>query len=412
MPVSGPLCQTRKAWLSLCLLVAVLTSACTAGSPGTGPAASQVSLSPGAPGSRISGWLHTSGQVILDSRNRPVRLLGVSVQGMGKGQGLPSGNSQGIKGYSIPSGGTYPNISSWGFNSIRLPIAWADIEPTPPTVASDGSVTHHYNEPYLSAVDGIVHAFGQRGIAVILCMCQHKWSPSMQFKDAKGDPVPASGMPTWLYPPSTYNHVYQAKRDFFANVNHTWDWFTEAWKKVAARYADNPTVVGVDVLNEPYWGTSYLPSPDLLHLDELYKQVGTGIRSVNPHVLLIFEDSQDNGSGTFGLHGPPPFPNVVYSFHLYTDNWQPEGLTRTQDYMARATQWHLPLWIGEFNRFGKATGKSAPPDWTQQLAQMLTYTRGHDISWAYWGYNGTDPLADPSDQLANPELLRLLQAGF
>ena len=80
--------------------------------------------------------------------------------------------------------------------------------------------------------------------------------------------------------------------------------------------------------------------------------------------------------------------------------------------MARATQWHLPLWIGEFNRFGKATMKSAPPDWTQQLAQMLTYARAHDTSWAYWGYNGTDPIADPSDHLANPELLRLLQAGF
>lgn len=384
---------------SVPLLLALVGAACTQGQPGGGVATTAVH--------QITGWLHTSGTTILDAQNRPLRLVAVNVQGMGRGSGIPEEEVQDGKGWAVPSNETYENIAAWGFNSVRLPIAWANLEPEPPTVGEGGSVIHRYNQRYLAALDGIIDNFSRRGIAVILCMCQHKWSPGLLLGQSGGRSVTGSGMPAWLYPDSVYKQVYHAKRDFFANMNNAWDWFTEAWKMVVERYAEDPTVVGVDVLNEPYYGTKWLPTPDDLHLDELYERVGKAIREINPRLLLIFEDSQDRGDGLFGMHRSPPFPNVVYSFHLYTDNWQPEGVARTLAYWERARGWGVPLWIGEFNRFGKAH-----VDWQDQLAEMLRYVRDEGIGWAYWGYGGNDALVNDRDELSNPELLGLLRSGF
>ena len=153
----------------------------------------------------------------------------------------------------------------------------------------------------------------------------------------------------------------------------------EAWKVVAKRYADDSTVVGADMINEPY-PTGGL-TPQDLQLDALYQTLGSAIRSVNSHILLIFEDSSDQLDGQFGLTGPPHFDNVVYSFHLYRPNWNPVGLQVTQDFQRRADAWGVPLWVGEFNLFGEMKNPPTPSgDWVASSQQMLAYLKAHGIS--------------------------------
>jgi hypothetical protein len=58
---------------------------------------------------------------------------------------------------NAPGDEEWRQIDSSGFNSIRLPIAWANLEPEPPTLRGR-AVEHHWNEDYLRALDGIVEA--------------------------------------------------------------------------------------------------------------------------------------------------------------------------------------------------------------------------------------------------------------
>jgi len=294
-------------------------------------------------------------------------------------------------------------------------VSWANLEPIPPTVGPGGVVVHHYNQLYVQALDQIIRQFGSRGVAVILDMHQYRWSPA--FRDL---PTPTgsilcqgSGMPAWLYPDPSIGFS-RAKCEFFAGrgepsagLRHIQQGFLEAWSYLAGRYAHDPTVVGADVLNEPYHGPGC--SAAALHLNAFYAKAGAVIRAANPHLLLIFEDSEDDGTGVFGLTAPPPFRNEVYSFHMYVDSWLPDGLSRVNDFLSRAKAWDVPTWMGEFNRFGRSD--AVAPGWAGQMGMMLDDLRRNGVSWCYWAYGGTDPLVDDRGGL-NTDLLAELQAGF
>jgi len=53
--------------------------------------------------------------------------------------------------YAPPPQDMYDNLTNWGFNAVRLPLVWANIEP------KRGG---EFNEVYLQAVDHIVHELG------------------------------------------------------------------------------------------------------------------------------------------------------------------------------------------------------------------------------------------------------------
>src|SRR5438067_490087 len=134
----------------------------------------------------------------------------------------------------------------------------------------------------------------------------------------KGTKCAGVGMPDWLYQGVT--DEIAARRSFFADQGNQQELYADAWKFVAERYASDPLVVAADMMNEPY--TKHELTLSELNLDQLYQTLGRAIRSVNPNILLTFQDSQYSGpDSTFALSAPPSFPGVVYSFHYYVDNW-------------------------------------------------------------------------------------------
>src|SRR5439155_3099070 len=155
-PVGTVMARPRRSFRRLGRLVAVgsafalLAASCKSGggantgNPG-GPAAVKN------PAPAATGSLHTEGTKIVGPRGRTLRLLGVNLQG------LQFSNDQGSdqpdacnRAWHLPqqNGQT---LQSYGFNTIRLPISWANIEPQPPTRSSAGSGTHHRDEDYLRA---------------------------------------------------------------------------------------------------------------------------------------------------------------------------------------------------------------------------------------------------------------------
>jgi len=349
---------------------------------------------------------------MLDATGKQARLFGIDVTGLGRGVGLPGQeglSSTGCPGWQIPDPNTAANIEKFGFNTVRLPLSWANLEPEPPTVGPAGQLVRTYNQRYISAVDSVVQSFTSRGIAVIIEMAQSHWSPAFTDISTAKSTIKCQGvgMPIWLYPNAAQEGEIQARLDFFTNVNNVQQGYIEAWRYVAQRYAPNSMVIGTDLMNEPY--TKGKLSPQDLHLNDLYQKVGTAIRSVNQRILLVFQDSKADPSGHFALSGPPPFPNEIYEFHMYADTWNPEGLQLSQSYQTRAQSWDVPLWIGEFDAFGYASPFGAGPDWQVSLREMMAWCRGNAVSWSEFTYGDRWFLQSGSD-IPKPGLLNVMAA--
>lgn len=362
---------------------------------------------------QILGWLSVRDGLLVDGAGSAIRLVGVNSRGMACGTGVRGG---GGAGWSEPSPATFDNVAEWGFNSVRLSISWANLEPTPPTKGPNGQVVHHWNGPYLEAIDSIVHDFARRGVSVILDMHQWKWSPALKdvpLASNKGGVAPQGcGMPAWLYPEDSFRTVEQARIDFFEG-RRGWDGLADAWRLIAAKYAAEPAVVAADLFNEPVLAGIERETARR-SLEDLYGVLGRAVRSVNTRLVLIFQDSS-LPEGDFALEQPPPFPNVVYSFHIRSRTW-PEAKAEIDRYMERARRWNVPVWIGETGPWIEPD-RSPSEDLSQEQEALLRaqfeYLRRQNVGWHFWAYSSKHSgLVYPGTNDPKPRLLEVLRGGI
>ena len=156
-------------------------------------------------------------------------------------------------------------MREWGFNCIRLLIIWDGLEPEP----------GRYDDAYLSGVDKRIAWAKQNGIYVLLDMHQDLYSAKF---GADGAPLWATlddGKPhvskggVWSNAYLTSRAVQTAFDNFWANKEGPdgvgiQDRFALAWQHVAKRYADEPAVLGYDVLNEPFIGSEAVQAQRLM----------------------------------------------------------------------------------------------------------------------------------------------------
>jgi hypothetical protein len=218
-------------------------------------------------------------------------------------------------------------------------------------------------------------------------------------------------MPAWLYPSQI--PFYQAQCGFVTNQSEAGaaispqDGATEMWKFIMGRYADNPMVIGADLLNEPDCNTG-------ASLDGLYSRLTGAIRSVDKDATIFFEDYvgaviEQVGYGV----NQPPDPNSVYSFHLYRPSWsQAEELLNK--YVDNGKKLGVAMWLGEFDAFGSnRVDKPPQPDWQANTKKLFAYFRDHDVSgWGYWAYQGLGSLFEPDRTTVNTGVVKVLQGGF
>jgi Cellulase (glycosyl hydrolase family 5) len=392
----------RRAAFAVAVL-AVALPACT-----SHPAPNPV-IRLGAP--RIQGPLTTDGTRIVDATGATVRFIGADLGGMGKGDGLTGTDAKaqtGCPGWQAPPASAFRNIDDWGFNTVRISLSWANMQPDQPVMSGDTVTDPRWNTAYLDALDQVVRGFTDRGIAVILHMSQSHWSPAFGNLETNKGSVKCAGvgMPDWLY--DGVSDEIAARRSFFADEGHQQELYADAWKFVAERYASNDLVVAADMMNEPY--TKNRLTLDELNLDQLYQTLGTAIRSVNPTILLAFQDSQYKPGADFALSSPPPLPGVVYTFHYYVDNWSPDGQAQLQTYLDRANAWNVPLWIGEFDAFSYASPRPSDVTWRSDLSRMMNVTQQSGVSWTEFSYADRWILQPGTDE-PKPDLLATLKTG-
>jgi len=315
--------------------------------------------------------LSTQGRYIVDAHGRRVRLAGVNWYGAHEDLGVAPGLDQ------TGRRTLARRIASHGFNSVRLPFSLWMTEQTAPVpgeyLAANPDLA---GSAPMQVYDACVEALTEAGLVVI---------PNCHTLDAGWCCSGDDGNGLW------FNDRWPAER-FFA-----------AWQGMAARYASNPLVAAMDIMNEPRrtrvgwrvltptWGSR--PRTDIA---AMYTAVGNLIHEVSPEVLIICEGLEYAAD----LSGAAAHPvrlerpgKVVYSLHDYP--WfHPGNQPRAAylDQMERTGGYLLsrdlaPVWIGEF---GSATRSldAFSGVWWNNFAAWVT---DRDVDWCWWALNPTQP---------------------
>ena len=146
----------------------------------------------------------------------------------------------------------------------------------------------------------------------------------------------------------------------------------DLWAKIAARYKDNPSVAGYDLLNEPI-ATQF--SQHIPALVPLYRRMIEAIRAVDSRHIIFLEGA--NWANNFGSFPPEPLDaNVVYSFHKYWDQVNPGSIS---PYTSLSKKLNVPLWCGEFGENNNG--------WFSSCTRLFEDFR---IGWCLWPYKKVD----------------------
>jgi len=170
-----------------------------------------------------------------------------------------------------------------GINVLRLGIIWDGLEPEP----------GQYNEAYLKEIDKRIEWAAENDLYVFLDMHQDLFS--VKYGD---------GAPEWATLDEDLPHVtgdvwsdaylmspaVQTAFDNFWNNTPAEDGvgiqdrFAQLWKHIAERYADNRTVIGYDILNEPFIGS------DAQHVMPILLTAFAGVYAEETGVILSEEE--------------------------------------------------------------------------------------------------------------------------
>jgi chitinase len=332
-------------------------------------------------GAGETGWFSTRGNQIVDGAGNPVEIAGVNWFGFESSTLAPHGLW--ARGYKDMMN----QMVQLGFNTIRLPFSSEMLHST----AAPNGIDFSKNPDLqglsaLQILDKIVGYAGQIGLRIIL---DHHRSEAGAGTSDNG-----------LWYDSQYSQA---------------QWVSD-WQMLAQRYANNPTVIGADLHNEPYngtWGDG--GTNDWMKAAEL---AGNAIGTVNPNWLIFVEgigtyqgQSYWWGGNLMGVKDHPVQLNIanklVYSAHDYPNSVYPQPWFSDPSYPAnlpaKFTQmWGYiyqqniaPVWVGEF---GTKLVDPKDASWLKALAAYLGGDFNNDgksdiaadqkgISWTYWSWN-------------------------
>jgi len=286
-------------------------------------------------------------------------------------------------------------LAANGFNVVRLGVIWAGVEPQPGV----------YNAAYLQSIQQTVNMLAAHGIYTIIDMHQDLYSASLGGEGAPEWATKTGGLPnkSFGFPGSYYlNPAETAAWDGFWNNSNAAngigleDNYAKAWETVAAAVAGNSSVIGYDIMNEPFPGTSWLPtllgSPFYAYqqLTPMYNQVAAAIRAVDPDTALFVEPANPAVSEIPAILGLPiqlgtiDDANVVLAFHDYCAGsatssicgWLAKQQAGTAHAYGKAHD--IPVFMDEFG------ASNLPSDLRAEMNAADQYL----MSWSEWAYSG------------------------
>jgi hypothetical protein len=323
----------------------------------------------------------TNGLWVTDAQGRDLFLRGVDVSG---DEYIPTSDPLNY------DAADFVAMRADGVTVVRLPIAWANIEPEP----------GQFDPAAIARAVQIVDWAGAAGLRVVLDMHQYIWTTCFG----------GLGMPTWAVPncpAKPPSNVAGQEADILVAENAFWHSptlqaaFTQAWVQVAEAVGHPYFLMGYDILNEP--GPGLIPNEVLeqAYLAPFYRAVGTALRNVYPGGLLFVEPSILNGlvNGVSEFLGPIGLPRVVYEPHQYgAVSFNADAVVGVADVagptqfvpdltidLAVARRMDAAVWLGEWGAINPAV--SLRP--TQYVIDDLTEQDHFMLGSSYWSYDSS-----------------------
>ena len=243
------------------------------------------------------------------------------------------------------------SLSSWGFNSVRLPMHYNLF--TLPIEEESVEGENTWLTKGFTIIDELLQWCEENEVYLILDL--HA-APGGQGANAAI---------------SDYNSDLPSLWESDLNKNKT----IALWKKLAERYKDEEWIGGYDLLNEVNWEMEN----DNEELLNLYKDITTEIRAVdNNHIIFI----EGNGfANDFNGLTPPWDDNMVYSFHKY---WSENTTESIQWVLDIREENNVPLWMGE-------AGENSNVWFTDAIELFET----NDIGWSWWPMKRIETIVGP-----------------
>ena len=247
-------------------------------------------------------------------------------------------------------------IAGTGSNTIRLPFHYklfTDEDYMGLTVNQDG----------FARVDSVVKWCRDEGLYLILDMHD---APGGQTGDNIDD---SYGYP-WIFESETSRQLY-----------------CDIWQKIAARYSDEPVILGYELFNEPV--APYFEQKEEFNgkLEELYKRGVAAIRKVDTNHIILLGGAQWNGN--FSPFKDWTFDSkIIYSCHRYGGEPTPEAIREIIEFRDKT---NLPMYMGEIGHNKE--------EWMSAFCRTM---EENNIGWTFWPYKkihnssfvGINPPAD------------------
>src|ERR1700733_7850003 len=235
-------------------------------------------------------------------------------------------------------------IKAAGFNTVRVPLHWGLFVKPETTVGED-----QFEGPGWALLDRLVGWCREAGLRVILDLHAAPGGQTGVNHDA------GPGFPLVFIVP-----LYRQLT-------------IELWRRLAAHYHEEPTILGYDLLNEPispYSDEDYL-NP---RLEPLYREIVAAIRGVDSNHVVLLAGAQ--WSTSFAVFDRPFDANTVYTYHKFWANPTRDAL---QSYLNFSKRWNVPLLIGETGEYNNVWNKSF-----RELHEQF------GIGWVFWPYKSLD----------------------
>jgi endoglycosylceramidase len=329
----------------------------------------------GATQSYASGLIRVEGSNFKDQSGRIVLLRGINLSNSAKFEPFDP----------LPDLNHLSLLKKFGINNIRLLFIWEAFEPE----------KGQYQFDYLERLGKIVHAAAERGISTVVDF--HADGFSRYVLGGCG-----SGFPKWTIPPSLFpsapvndegcktwaslalwdfivrGNLWTMAADFFSDTHGARTQFLLAWKEIARFFKNYPTVIGYDLMNEPW-------ADEITQLMPLYNDIEKVIRKEDPEAVLFVEPS------VFALNPllwesqlpKPAFSNFAYAPHSYDltvlslESWYTGNalleLTLQQISKKRAA-WNVPVYIGEYGPPGEGNNLGEYVDLNYKLNDHYAFS--------------------------------------
>ncbi|WP_449462264.1 cellulase family glycosylhydrolase [Tardisphaera miroshnichenkoae] len=247
-------------------------------------------------------------------------------------------------------------MASWGFNVVRMPIAWSYVEPSPGV----------YSQSYIDRVKQAVALANRYGIYVIIDMHQWWWSPV--FDNGEGN-----GLPPWAVPYRGGESALEKDEAYFwSNLTVEQD-FASMWEYVASQFANDSGVLGYDLFNEPTTPTNWTSQQMYQNMARVYDMAISAIRKVDQRHIIFFETSgYDQGTHPSNWVEPvDPAHKLAIEVHDYWSNPLSAPLYAV---LQASQEWDIPVYDGEFGA-----------DLNSPLQATMVFNE-YGIAWTYWSY--------------------------